>query len=38
MGAEFAAHKALLELFCYGTWSEYQGGAPFAAMKQKQQQ
>lgn len=25
MGAEFAAHKTLLELFCYGTWSEYQG-------------
>lgn len=25
MTGEFAAHKSLLELFCYGNWSDYQG-------------
>lgn len=24
MGGEFAPHKSLLELFCYGNWSDYQ--------------
>lgn len=26
MSGELAAYKALLELFCYGNWSDYQGG------------
>lgn len=25
MSGEFAPHKSLLELFCYGNWSDYQG-------------
>lgn len=25
LSGEFAAYKALLELFCYGNWAEYQG-------------
>ena len=37
MAGEFAAHKALLELFCYGNWSDYEGeGTPAAHSHQQQ--
>lgn len=36
-GSEFASHHALLELFCYGTWTDYRAqSASLPALNEQQ--